>query len=1172
MPAPISPRSAVRGTVLDAAKAWAKDHGFKSIVRIPADRAAAAVADVAAQTGLAPAVVREQLVKHWSAHNDRAATSLADLGAQPAYQGGADHRPLTTAQGMRPMAALLAQRAASPGTRGASSARPTTLPPMVAAERLLSRRLRRELDTAFGKEGAALFEWPTQVAKGADSSRGLGPALDPGAVARFERDLVAAATAAGPAAPLSAPVRNALFAQKDELVAMMRDIVLRPSPQAFAVFLDALAPLLESAAKDRGVFMKGVASGDLGEITFRAMRPSERALEQLKDTDPDAYQVVMKRRETLKEWDAGVLAACAQENLDPRKARLLGQLVTIAVDRVTDERVVFSPQWGAQTMDAFIASRKEFLAAKAALQKEPAQLEVKIEDLPRADVDVATLPGPVRYASLTDDLAKDDPLTRIFAVKEHAGRDVVVEGKFAGCYTDALINASGRLVEGRAFKFDEKLGRTREVPLTPGTAAREPYVTATTVKVRGNEKQALFLSLPNAQGEWTDVRQAVRALSKRIPSIRYEQGSKNTRFTFEPKDFAVVREQLGGMALSSGARDMVQGWFKDLAAASHATAVDNLGAYAAAAIGGFKAAVRTNGVDAPVQLSTAQAQALAWLEANDGRGVVALDTGMGKTMLAIASMQKHLRDAGSDDDGKRFLFVCPPALRGNLAKEIHRWLQPAAADRLLARLDVVSYGELRAQQRSGKLDAAKYASVFFDEAQALKNPHSETAKAALGFDHPHKVCLTASPMEKNPMEAYVLASVAGNVDLMDPAAGKELRREMRKFRERFAETVGGRIVGVVQDPITLGDMHTWLRKNVFYVEKNGLPELTKTTETVVMTGDVEAAYRDASKSLSRALQGMVSLYRDKGLLGDGKKNALAKDPKIAGVLGIGLRDVLKRLNDLQNMPGKLVPGAGFPKIDRAGEIVTDRLRASNGAARAILFSDDREMVTTTALLLSKKAPAGKIHAACLNDEIRLYKNGRELTSFAGHDLPFAPHPYRNDMSKASNKTTNRHYPKAQWQQYVLGELLGPTRDVLTCTMLGQTYQTGQNLQAFDTCIHLDRDTWCSEDMRQRTARLWRQGQENAVAEITIDAVYDAPRMSFDATLDEVRKHQQVMEGELFDVIVKGAQGKELGAEFFDMDAKNASSVQLDRATLDLMASPYVARSRPPGERDVDGAA
>jgi hypothetical protein len=232
----------------------------------------------------------------------------------------------------------------------------------------------------------------------------------------------------------------------------------------------------------------------------------------------------------------------------------------------------------------------------------------------------------------------------------------------------------------------------------------------------------------------------------------------------------------------------------------------------------------------------------------------------------------------------------------------------------------------------------------------------------------------------------------------------------------------------------------------------------------------------------------------------------------------------------------------------------------------------RSSENSTARELSKQAPPGKVHAACLNDEIRLFQGGVELTTFAGHTLPFRPHPYRNDMSKPSNKTTNRHFPKAQWQQYVLGELLGPTRDVLTCTMLGQTYQTGQNLQAFDTVIHLDRDTWCSEDMRQRTARLWRQGQESGVLEVTIDAVYDAARSTYDATLDEVRKHQQVLEGELFDAVVKAAQGKELGAEFFDMVAKNASSIQLDRATVDLMASPYVAQSRPPGERDVDVAA
>jgi hypothetical protein len=217
--------------------------------------------------------------------------------------------------------------------------------------------------------------------------------------------------------------------------------------------------------------------------------------------------------------------------------------------------------------------------------------------------------------------------------------------------------------------------------------------------------------------------------------------------------------------------------------------------------------------------------------------------------------------------------------------------------------------------------------------------------------------------------------------------------------------------------------------------------------------------------------------------------------------------------------------------------------------------------------------AGKIHAACLNDGIHLFKNGKALSSYAGHDVPFTPKPYRRDPSAPSNKTDNRHYQKAQWQQFVLGELLANDRDVLTTTLDGQRYQTGFNLQAYDTVVHLDRDTLNSEDMRQRASRVYRQGQDQQVLQVTIDAVFAQTKDDTDATMDQIRGHLQLLQSRLFDAVVKGAQTTTLASEWYEMDARKASFVKLDRATLELLASPFVGRAGPPGrDDDVDRAA
>jgi hypothetical protein len=1105
---------------------------------------------------------------------------------QAGYRGAQEHTPLTTSNAVRPMAALMQAL----DTRLSMRSGPESAEEQ-QAERLLSRRLRRELKAAFGPKEAALFQLPSELMKVQLGAKALDPALPE----QVENMLEVLARAQGPGQDrLPPPLVNRLFAAKDELAPLLRRVVKNEADDKDLYKVNqTLVPLLMDVARARGIFMAGAAEGEAGFVVLRAMRPEEKALATLEVEDPAAFEIAMRRKMTFAQYDANVQKLCAKNNLAADTKRILGALVTVGEDRATGEQIVFSPYTGALPMETFLTERRAYLEAKK-LAEQGEAAPVSVESLDRLpDKVVDALPGEVRFASLTDDRAKQSGLTRILPVKAHEGVDVVVEGRFKGLSLDQLVNQNGRMIEGAAYTYEPATGRSKKLPNRPELADKEPYITVTQKQERGALRDKLFLMMPFKQGEWTELRQAVRKLSERIPSIQYVPGSKNTSFYFDPKDFAVVRDTLKSVSLSSQALASVKGYYRELAEAEQAAAPENLELYALDKIGGFKAKLAgPDGEVRPVALSSKQRQAIAWLEANGGRGVCALDTGMGKTLTAIATMQKMLRDGMGDGDGTngKFLFVCPPALRGNLAKEIHRFMSREAADELLSRVDVMSYAQFRNAVKTQKLGSKpfrpeRYGAVFFDEAQALKNPSTKTAQAALALRHPHKICLTASPMEKNPMEAYVLSCVANNIDLSHRTEGKQNRWEMRKFKARFCETFGGRIVGLKDDPLAQRDLHTWVKRNVFYADKRDLPEsplppLEQHSEAVVMPPEVEKAYRKVAKAFGKAMEGMVSLFRDKGVLEEYvddkgrarvRTNPDAKDKRIARAMGIGMASVIKELNDLANMPEKVVPGAGYPKIDAAARIVKDRLRASKGESRAILFSDDREMVLRSAEEMSRRIP-GKLHAACLNDTIRIFKNGKELEQLGQHALPFRPKAYRNDPDAPANKTTNRHYPPAQWQQFVLAEVLSPHEDVLSATLLGQTYQTGQNLQAFDTAVHLDRDTWCSEDMNQRTARLWRQGQENPVTEYVLDAVYEDPKSGLDGTLDEVRKFHQVLEGELFNSVIKAAQTMELGAEWFEMRAQNTAFLKLDRETLELMVSPRLQRARPRGERDVDGAA
>jgi len=698
----------------------------------------------------------------------------------------------------------------------------------------------------------------------------------------------------------------------------------------------------------------------------------------------------------------------------------------------------------------------------------------------------------------------------------------------------------------------------------------------------------MLLKVPGTRA-MTEVRQAMRKLVKAVPSIEYVEGTRSQEFMFDAKDFESVREALGGMALSEAASKHIRSYFEELAHAEMATARENLAHYEMGALGGFKT---TRVRETPLLVK--QRQALAWLEARGNNGVCALDTGVGKTVTCVAMMQKLKRDGLWEEKGTngKYLYVCPKALKGNIIKEIRDWLQDEAARELIGRLDVVTYRQFGNKRRKDPTFGEDYIAIFFDEAQELKNIGGtrSTTRPALSLKHPRKILLTASPLEKQPSESYVLAAIANNVDLGDIDEGRARRRDMRKFQERFAEVVGGRVVGVKDDPLIRREMQTWVKKNIFYAEKTDieeftLPELTRSTIALTMDPAVETAYRETTKEIRGALRGMVVLFRDQGRdVETGRIRSETRDKKISLIFTPKLARLLKRLFLLANNPAKLMPA--IPQTDANGNEVIDPItgqprlvptpnpklleslrlvsqeRATRGG-RSLMFTDDPDFVVDAARQMSMMMP-GLYHVAAGANRIDFFQNGKQVEEFDGYfDMPFREKSYKLFPDEPAGPG-NRHYKKAEWQTFVFREIVEPDNRIVTATLQGQVYQVGQNLQAFSQVIHLDRDSWNSEDMKQRTARAWRQGQRNTVKEFTLDMTYDEPNDMFDRTLDEIRRYVQEVDEEMFNRIIKDAQVLALGQEYFDMRRTLAKYYDIDRKSLELSLSPYLERSNVPG--------
>jgi SNF2 family DNA or RNA helicase len=146
-------------------------------------------------------------------------------------------------------------------------------------------------------------------------------------------------------------------------------------------------------------------------------------------------------------------------------------------------------------------------------------------------------------------------------------------------------------------------------------------------------------------------------------------------------------------------------------------------------------------------------------------GCLADDMGLGKTVMVLAMLES--RRTGSDNGHKPSLIVLPRSLLFNWMSEAARFtpelrvLDFAHADRHNAVNDIAAsdmvlttYGTLRRDVAILKGHPFDY--VVLDEAQAIKNAGTATAKAVRLLQADHRLALTGTPVENHLGELYSL--------------------------------------------------------------------------------------------------------------------------------------------------------------------------------------------------------------------------------------------------------------------------------------------------------------------------------------------------------------------------------------------------------------------------------
>jgi non-specific serine/threonine protein kinase len=181
---------------------------------------------------------------------------------------------------------------------------------------------------------------------------------------------------------------------------------------------------------------------------------------------------------------------------------------------------------------------------------------------------------------------------------------------------------------------------------------------------------------------------------------------------------------------------------------------------------------------------------MVWLEHNGLGGILADDMGLGKTAMLLALVAHDFSapapaaraarapltdpDVGAPESAARScppgptLVVAPTSVVGNWEREaarftpglrvvVHHGRERGDPSAIVADLVITSYGMLRLDPR---LADVGWHRVILDEAQAIKNPQTATAKAARALPATHRVAATGTPVENDLDELWSIMAFA----------------------------------------------------------------------------------------------------------------------------------------------------------------------------------------------------------------------------------------------------------------------------------------------------------------------------------------------------------------------------------------------------------------------------
>jgi superfamily II DNA or RNA helicase len=292
---------------------------------------------------------------------------------------------------------------------------------------------------------------------------------------------------------------------------------------------------------------------------------------------------------------------------------------------------------------------------------------------------------------------------------------------------------------------------------------------------------------------------------------------------------------------------------------------------------------------------------LAFLRSAGLGGVLADDMGLGKTLQTICALAAA---------PARTLVVCPKSVVYNWQEEIARFRPglsvsvyhgPKRALDPRAAVTLTTYAVLRLD--ADRLAVEPWDTVVLDEAQAIKNESSQTARAAFALRSDFRLALSGTPVENRLEELWSVMNFA-NPGLLGGRTS---------FQERYAGPIASGDAGAA------GQLRAKLRPVVLRRMKHDvLPELPPRTDAVlhIELEDEERVVYDAVRAAAR-------------------REVAAKLAEGAGVLAA--LEALLRLRQAACHPA-LVPGQKAETSSKIERLVAALDEAAADGHKALVFS------------------------------------------------------------------------------------------------------------------------------------------------------------------------------------------------------------------------------------------